>query len=216
MALKSEYKYIAIIDIGINNLRSVIGALNYLGFKTLITKDKNEIMNSVALILPGVGSFPSGMKNLKKNGLDLTVKNFFKQGKPILAICLGYQMIFSSSKEFGHTKGLNIIEGKVKSLKSLKTSSISPNLGWNKLNYKRSSKNYLFKNIKNNPAFYFIHSYYAELKNKKYITSTVNFGGKKITTSVQYKNLYGVQFHPEKSSNDGMKIIKNFLDQIRL
>jgi len=216
MELKSDYKYIAIIDIGINNLRSVIGALNYLGFKTLITRDKTKIMNSVALILPGVGSFPSGMKNLKKNGLDLTVKNYFKLGKPILAICLGYQMIFSSSKEFGYTKGLNIIEGKVKSLKSLKTSSISPNLGWNNLNYKRSSKNYLFKNFKNNPAFYFIHSYYAELKNKKYITSTVNFGGKKITSSVQYKNLYGVQFHPEKSSNDGMKIIKNFLDQIRL
>ena len=104
-------KYISIIDIGVNNLRSVVGALNHLGFKTLITKDKDEIMNSIALILPGVGSFPSGMKSLKKNGLDLTIKNFFKQGKPILAICLGFQMLFSSSQEFGNTKGLNILDG---------------------------------------------------------------------------------------------------------
>lgn len=207
-------KYISIIDVGINNLRSVVGALNHLGFKTLITKDKDEIMNSTALILPGVGSFPSGMKNLKKNGLDLTVKNFFKQGKPMLAICLGFQMLFSSSEEFGNTKGLNILDGKVKSLKSLKTKEICPNLGWNQLNYKKNNTNNLFNQFDAKMAVYFIHSYYAEIKDKRYITSTINFGKKKITTSIQFKNLYGVQFHPEKSGKDGIKIIKNFLNQI--
>jgi len=208
-------KYISIIDIGVSNLRSVVGALNHLGYKTLITRDKDEIMNSAALILPGVGSFPSGMKSLKKNGLDLIIKNFFKQGKPILAICLGFQMLFSSSKEFGNTKGLNILDGKVKSLKSLKTKKICPNLGWKQLNYKKNHTNNLFNQFDTEIAVYFIHSYYAEIKNKRCITSTINFGKKKIIASIQFKNLYGVQFHPEKSGNDGIKIIKSFLNQIK-
>jgi glutamine amidotransferase len=207
--------YISIIDIGVNNLRSVVGVFNHLNFKTIITKDTNKIMNSAALILPGVGSFPSGMKNLKKNGLDLIIKKFFKQGKPILAICLGFQMLFSSSEEFGDTKGLNILGGKVKSLKSLKTSKISPNLGWAKLNYKKNKNNHLFNQFDDKLPVYFIHSYYAEVKNKKFITSNISLGGVKVTTSIQYKNLYGVQFHPEKSGKDGIKIIKNFLRQIK-
>lgn len=208
-------KQISIIDIGVNNLRSVVGVFSHLGYETIITKDKDEIMNSAALILPGVGSFPSGMKNLKKNGLDLTIKNFFKKGKPILAICLGFQMLFSSSEEFGSNKGLNILDGKVKSLKNLKTNKISPNLGWSQLIFKNSNSNHLFKHLNKNLAVYFIHSYYAEIKNKRYVTSTINFGKKKIPTSIQYKNLYGVQFHPEKSSKDGIMIIKNFINQIK-
>ena len=123
-------------------------------------------------------------------------------------------MLFSSSDEFGNNKGLNILDGKVKSLKSLKTNKISPNLGWSKLIYKKSDSNHLFKHLNKNLAVYFIHSYYVEIKNKRYATSTINFG-KKITTSIQYKNLYGVQFHPEKSSKDGIKIIKNFINQIK-
>ena len=171
-------KQISIIDIGVNNLRSVVGVFSHLGYETIITKDKDKIMNSAALILPGVGSFPSGMKNLKKNSLDLTIKNFFKKGKPILAICLGFQMLFSSSDEFGNNKGLNILDGKVKSLKSLKTNKISPNLGWSKLIYKKSDSNHLFKHLNKNLAVYFIHSYYVEIKNKRYATSTINFGKK--------------------------------------
>ena len=191
-------KYISIIDMGINNIRSVVGILNYFGFKTIITKNENKIMDSSALILPGVGSFPEGIKNLKKNNTDKIIKNFFSQGKPILAICLGFQMIFSSSEEFGNTKGLNILNGRVRSLKSLKMKKIIPNLGWNLVTHKINRNNHLFKKINSDLSLYFIHSYYAEPKNKKFVTSSINFGGKKITTSVQFKNLYGVQFHPEK------------------
>ena len=209
-------KYISIINMGINNLKSVVGALNHSGFEAVITKDEKKIMNSSALILPGVGSFPVGMKNLKKNKLDLIIKSFFNKGKPILAVCLGFQMLFSSSQEFGKTKGLNIMNGKVKSLKSLKTNKIVPNLGWKSLNYKRNDKNYLFKKLDIKPSVYFIHSYYVEITDKKYITSTINFGDKQITTSIQYKNLYGVQFHPEKSGKNGIKIIKNFLNNIKV
>lgn len=209
-------KHISIIDMGINNIQSVIGAVNYLGYKTIITKDKNEIMNSTALILPGVGSFPEGMKNLYKYKLNLIIKNFFKQGKPILAICLGFQLLFSLGEEFGVTKGLNIIDGEVKSLTNLKVKETIPNLGWKILNYKKKKSNYLFRDINYKASVYFIHSYYVHLqpKNRKYITSSINFGGKEIPTSIQYRNLYGVQFHPEKSGKEGLKIIKNFLDQI--
>ena len=204
-------KYISIIDTGINNLRSIVGAINHLGFKTIITNDKSKIMKSSGLILPGVGSFPAGMKKLKKEGLIVTIKKFHKENRPILAICLGFQMLFSSSVEFKYTKGLNLISGKVKSLKSLKTKKIVPNLGWNTLNIKKHKNNNLFKKINSKPSTYFIHSYYAEIENRKQETSNINFGGKKITTSIQLKNLYGVQFHPEKSGYTGLKIIQNFL-----
>ena len=133
-------KYISIIDNGINNLKSIVGAVNHFGFKTKITNDKGVIMNSSGLILPGVGSFPAGMKKLRNSGLDETIKNFFKKDKPILAICLGFQMLFSSSNEFKNTKGLNILSGKVKSLKDLKTKKIVPNLGWNILDFKKKKE----------------------------------------------------------------------------
>ena len=208
-------KYISIIDSGINNLKSIVGAVNHLGFKTKITNDKDIIMNSSGLILPGVGSFPAGMKKLKSLGLDKTIKNFFKKGRPILAICLGFQMLFSSSNEFKNTKGLNILSGKVKSLKDLKTKKIVPNLGWNILDFKKKTNNDLFKKISIKPSIYFIHSYYVDTKDKNCVTSTINFGGKKVTTSIQYKNLDGVLFHPEKSGLNGLKIIQNFLNKIK-
>ncbi len=143
-------KYISIIDNGINNLKSIVGAVNHFGFKTKITNDKDVIMNSSGLILPGVGSFPAGMKKLRNSGLDETIKNFFKKDKPILAICLGFQMLFSSSNEFKNTKGLNILHGKVKSLKDLKTKKIVPNLGWNILDFKKKGITiYLKKSVLN-------------------------------------------------------------------
>jgi glutamine amidotransferase len=206
--------YIAIIDIGINNVRSILGAVKYLGFKVIISNKENIIMNSSGLIIPGVGSFPAGMKKLKTKGLDKVIKKYHKMQKPILAICLGFQMLFTSSEEFKNTKGLNILTGKIKSLKKLKTNNTVPNLGWKKLEYKKKKSNYLFKGLKNKPSVYFIHSYYAEVKDKELVTSTINFGKKKVTSSIQHKNIFGVQFHPEKSSKDGINIVKNFLDRI--
>lgn len=208
-------KYISVINMETNNIRSVVGALNHFGFNPIITKNEKKIMNSSALVLPGVGSFPVGMKNLKRNNLDLIIRNFFNQEKPILAICLGFQMLFSNAEEFGSTNGLNILNGKVKSLRSLKTNEIIPNLGWKSLNFKKNINNHLFKKLDSKPSVYFIHSYYADVEDKKYITSSINFGGKEIATSIQYKNLYGVQFHPEKSGQNGIKIIENFLNRIK-
>ena len=205
--------YVAVLDIGINNLKSIIGAVNYFGHKTIVTNKKDKIMNSSALILPGVGSYPAGMEKLKKTGLDVVIKKYFKQGKPILAICLGFQMIFKSSEEFKYTKGLGLLSGRVKSLKILKTKKMIPNLGWRKINFKKNKKNFLFKGVKSNSTLYFIHSYFVETTQREYITSTIDFE-KKIVSSIQYKNLYGVQFHPEKSGHSGLQIIKNFLNTV--
>jgi glutamine amidotransferase len=204
--------YIAVINLGINNLRSIVGAVNHLGYKTVVTNDKKKIMDSSALILPGVGSFPAGMNKIKKNNLSNIIKTYFEKKKPILAVCLGFQMLFNSSSEFKFTKGLNFLNGKVKSLRSLKTKRAVPNLGWYNINIQKKKGNCLFKNININKPVYFIHSYYAEVQQKKYISSYINFSGKKIATSIQFKNLYGVQFHPEKSGEIGLQIIKNFLE----
>ena len=207
-------KYISIIDMEINNLKSIVGAINHFGFKTIITNNQKTILNGSAIILPGVGSFPAGMKKLKKKKLDFVIKKFYKAKKPILAICLGFQLLFTSSTEFKNTKGLNILKGKVQSLKNLKTEQIVPNVGWNVLNYKKNKKNILFKNFKTRPALYFVHSFFVNPESKQIETSTINFGKKKLVSSIQFQNLFGVQFHPEKSGKSGLNIIKNFLEQI--
>ena len=208
-------KYIAVIDMEISNLKSIIAAIKYFGFKAIITKNENMILNSSALILPGVGSFPAGMKKLKKNRLDLTIKKFIKTKKPVLAICLGYQLLFSSSNEFKYTKGLDILKGKVLSLKNLKTNRFIPNIGWNFIKFKKNKNNILFNKLNSKTVVYFVHSFFVKNKNKNLETSEIDFGGKKIVTSIQDKNIFGVQFHPEKSGKDGLKIIKNFLNKIK-
>ncbi|WP_435116863.1 imidazole glycerol phosphate synthase subunit HisH [Candidatus Pelagibacter bacterium nBUS_49] len=206
--------YIAVIDMGINNLKSIIGAINNFGYKAIVTNDEEKIMNAAALILPGVGSFPSGMKKLKKDKMDIIITNFFKKKKPILAICLGFQMLFTLSNEFKTTKGLNLLNGKVKSLKKLNKKKIVPNLGWRNIKIKKNKFNSLFEKVNDKISVYFIHSFYVESDNTKYVTSYTHFAEKKIVSSIQYKSLYGVQFHPEKSGYEGLKIIKNFLMRI--
>lgn len=208
-------KYIAVIDMEISNIKSIVAAIRYFGFDTIITKNENMILNSSALILPGVGSFPAGMKILKKNKLDLTIKKFIKTKKPVLAICLGYQLLFSSSMEFKYTKGLDILKGKVLSLKSLKTKRFTPNIGWNLIGVKKDKNNTLFSKLNSKIAVYFVHSFFVKTEKKNLETSTIDFGEKKIVSSIQDKNLFGVQFHPEKSGKDGLKIIKNFLNKIK-
>ena len=208
-------KYIAVIDMEISNIKSIVAAIRYFGFDTIITKNENMILNSSALILPGVGSFPAGMKILKKNKLDLTIKKFIKTKKPVLAICLGYQLLFSSSMEFKYTKGLDVLKGKVLSLKSLKTKRFTPNIGWNLIGVKKDKNNTLFSKLNSKIAVYFVHSFFVKIEKKNLETSTIDFGEKKIVSSIQDKNLFGVQFHPEKSGKDGLKIIKNFLNKIK-
>ncbi len=193
---------ISIIDIGLNNLNSVTSACNKVGLSVNIVSDYKSLIESNAILLPGVGAFNHAMKNLKKNNLDEGIKEFFKKGKPIFGICLGMQILFSKSYENGINRGLGIIKGEVK--KFDKKFEIIPNIGWNKINLKNKNKGCL-KNS-NEKFFYFVHSFFCSPNEKKIISSNSTFGKFKFCSSILQDNIEAFQFHPEKSGKNGLKI----------
>ena len=199
---------VVIIDNHQGNIGSVINALIKLNQKFEVSNNKNIIKSSDAIIFPGVGAFPQAMINLKKNGLIDTLKEqLMHKKKPYLGICLGMQILAELSEEQTLTKGLSFIKGNVKILNKKKFLTL-PNVGWRKINFQNNSS--LFKNISQGSFFYFDHSYSLTQVNKKFILATTNIG-KKIISIVKKKNLVGVQFHPEKSQINGLRLIKNFL-----
>ena len=203
-------KKICIIDYGLGNLASIFNAVKMIYSEVKISNHLKDLNNSSHLILPGVGSFKSGMHGLKKNNLiELLNEQILVKKKNFLGICLGMQLIFSESQEDGLFKGLNWIKGKVVKIPK-KTDNIKvPHMGWNDINLSKKSK--LFKNINNNSTFYFVHSYKVVPENEKFITSICNYGSN-IVASVEVENIFATQFHPEKSHEPGTKILKNFIN----
>ena len=200
---------IAIIDYGMGNLMSVQNAFTAVGYKTVITDDLNQIKKASALVLPGVGAFRDAIKSLKDKKIDEELIEATRRGKPFLGICLGMQLLQTFSEEGGFFEGINIISGKVKKLPS---SVKCPHLGWNKIKFTHNSYhniNPIFKGVLDGSYFYFVHSYYCEVDNRKIIYSTTDYG-LVFASSIWKDNLFGVQFHPEKSSTLGLKILKNF------
>tara|TARA_B100000579_G_scaffold334736_1_gene285339 strand:- start:188 stop:832 length:645 start_codon:yes stop_codon:yes gene_type:complete len=199
---------IIIIDNGLGNITSVANAIKKLNYNFEVTNSKSKIKSSNVYILPGVGAFPKAMMNLKKNGLiDILKEQLIHKKKPYLGICLGMQLLSELSEEQGLTKGLNFVKGKVKKLK--KTGSLNiPNVGWRKV--KLEKKNFLFNKISQGSFFYFDHSYSLVNTDKKFILSTTNYGNK-VVSCIKKNNLIGVQFHPEKSQINGLRLLKNFL-----
>lgn len=195
---------IAIIDYGIGNVASVKNALDALGVANQLTNNVSLIKKADALILPGVGAAQTGMKNLKKRKLDDIIRREIQKGKPFLGICLGMQLLFTESEE-GNTKCLGIIDGKVK---KFKTELKIPQIGWNQVKQKTNT---LFKDIPNNSYFYFVHSYYCEPKDKKYSVATTKYG-ESFCSVIQKNNIIATQFHPEKSSDVGLQLLKNFAE----
>ena len=202
----SEYKKIKvnIVNLGFNNTFSIFQAFKSLGCKTqLIDKiDKNK---TDLLVLPGVGSYAKGMKTLREKNFDRYIQDYSSNKNKILGVCLGMQLFFSESCEFGKTNGLNLISGKVKKIPN-KANKV-PHIGWNTV--KTNKNNNFFK--KNDKHFYFVHSYYCEPKNKKLILSETNLEKLNFCSSVIKDNLIGVQFHPEKSSIEGKNLLINIL-----
>ena len=204
-------KKISIIDYDIGNILNVKRSIEMLGFETLVTNEKNKILNSDKIILPGVGAFKNGMNLLKKYNLIEILREAAGKKKSILGICLGMQLFFDESFEFGQTKGLGLIKGKVEKIiiddndKSSKITSI----GWYELIIKKKDK--ILSGIKNKDSTYFVHSYMASPENKSVITSVYKFGNKEIVASVNLENIYGCQFHPEKSGKIGLEILNNFI-----
>ncbi|HIE44249.1 MAG TPA: imidazole glycerol phosphate synthase subunit HisH [Candidatus Omnitrophica bacterium] len=201
---------IVVIDYGLGNLRSVAKALEICGAQVRITGEPLAIKNADALVLPGVGAFDRGMENLHKRGIVSVLLKAIKEGKPLLGICLGLQLLFTRSEEGGVYEGLDVVKGEVKKFR--KVAKI-PHMGWNNVKFKRQKakgKIDIFDGIPDNSYFYFVHSYYANPEEKDIIATTTIYGGE-FTSAIARNNLWGVQFHPEKSGDLGLRILKNFI-----
>jgi len=197
---------IAIIDYDAGNIGSVIRALDYLSEEWVLTRDKDEILKADKAILPGVGSFKDALDNIRKYDLEGVIKEFIASKKPFLGICLGLQLLFEESEESPNVKGLSVLPGVCKKIPSSQDIKV-PHVGWNSLKLEKESK--LFKDIPDNSYVYFVHSYYLEAGNKEDVAASTEYGVK-IHAAVEHDNIFACQFHPEKSSDVGLKIIKNF------
>ena len=206
-------KNVIIIDYQLGNLYSVKQACDTVGINAKISCEKDDILNADALILPGVGAFIEAMNNLKKLNLDLAIIQKVKSGVPIFGICLGLQLLFTESEEFGAGKGLDLISGVIKRFPELyQNRKIRvPQIAWNTIyNHDQDWGKTALKEIRNNEFMYFIHSYYVEPQDKKNILTQTNYDGVEFCSSVNYQNIFATQFHPEKSSDKGISIYKNW------
>lgn len=201
---------IAIIDYGVGNLFSLESSFAYIGERAKLTSDVKEIKNADRIILPGVGAFEDAAKKLNDSGLASLVKEEAASGKPLLGICLGMQMLFEKSYEYGEHSGLGLIKGSVKPMKEYIADGLKiPQIGWNSLRF-HGEKSKLFKYINEGDFVYFVHSYHGMDCEESLIAST-DYGGR-ITAAVASENVYGTQFHPEKSGEVGLSILKGFCE----
>lgn len=213
-------KKVAIIDYQMSNLYSVSHACDYVGLNASITSDKNKLMEADIAILPGMGAFGDAMKNLKKLELIDAIKSFVKTGRPFFGVCLGLQLIFSESEEFGHHQGLDLVKGKVVSFNTLKQKDQIlkvPQIGWNKIyhpEYKKIWKKIPFKGLSNNEFMYFVHSYVVVPEDLRLSTSLTNYEGIEYCSSIKSGNIFATQFHPEKSGPKGLMIYKNLASNL--
>lgn len=206
---------ITIIDYGMGNLKSVYNALRYLNIDCEITNNREKIEKAGKIILPGVGAFKDAIENLEVRGLDKLIVKKAEEGIPILGICLGMQLLFDKSYEGGEFEGLSLIEGEIKKLDNniLEKEKVKiPHIGWNNLRIKKVSP--ILKGINENEFVYFVHSYYGVVKNEEDLISETIYGTNKIAAVVGNNNVFGTQFHPEKSGEVGLKILKNFGEMI--
>lgn len=197
---------IAIIDYDAGNLKSVENALTYLGNDVVFSREEREILNADKVILPGVGSFGDAMGKIREFGLDQTIYKVIEKGIPFLGICLGLQLLFESSTESPSIKGLGILKGEILKIPEKEGLKI-PHVGWNSLEFPREGK--LFKGITCGSYVYFVHSYYLKSKKEEIVTATTNYSTK-IHVSIEKDNIFGCQFHPEKSNEIGLKMLQNF------
>ena len=206
---------IAIIDYQMSNLFSVKNALEYLGIDSEITSDVTKIMAAKGAILPGVGAFAEAMKHLKTLDLIQPIKDFINSGKPFMGICLGFHLLFTESEEFGVTRGMDILQGKVESFSKHVKSKKIPHIGWNRILtnndvLKEDSFINPLKDINSDEYMYFVHSFYVDPDNKDIITTETEYDSFTFCSSVLKGNVFASQFHPEKSGTSGLNILKNY------
>ena len=209
-------KKVVIIDYSLGNTFSVQQALAYFDIEAELTDDKQKVENAEAIILPGVGAFGEAMKNLQSKELINPIKSFVEKGKPFLGICLGMQLLFDKSEEFGSTEGLGIISGTIKKFNFENKKVHVPQMGWNNIQEPVSGKwkNTALSGIKNNEFMYFVHSFYAAPDKHENILCETEYAGLKYCSAVIHKNVFATQFHPEKSASEGLKIYKSWIEKI--
>ena len=200
---------IAIIDYGVGNLFSLAASFRKIGAETLVTSDREVIARADRVILPGVGAIGDAARKLRESGLDKVVIDEAEKGKPLMGICLGMQLLFEYGKEFGHHEGLGLLKGSVVPMKGVIPADYKiPHIGWNRLSIKRDIP--LFRYIKDGDHVYFVHSFYADGCNDS-LAATTEYGAE-LTAAVAKDNVMGCQFHPEKSGEVGLNILRGFLD----
>lgn len=201
---------IAIIDYGVGNLFSLKSSFAHIGEKAVVTSDRHVLTEASGIILPGVGAFADAIKKLNGSGMGEALKEELKKGKPAMGICLGMQLLFDESLEYGRFEGLSLIPGTVRSISDVTGDRVKiPHMGWNSLEIKKESP--ILKYTKQGDCVYFVHSYFADGCDG-FVTAAAEYGGAQITASVQRDNLFGCQFHPEKSGETGLKILKAFCE----
>lgn len=198
---------IAVIDYDAGNLKSVEKAFGALGFETIVTREKKELMDAEKVVLPGVGSFGDAMANLKKYEIDKVIKEIVAEKKPFLGICLGLQLLFEQSEESPGVEGLGILKGEIRHIPEKEGMKI-PHMGWNCLKFQNQGR--VFQGI-GQAYVYFVHSYYLRAEEES-IVKAVTYYGTDIHAAVEEGNVFACQFHPEKSSHTGLQMLKNFAE----
>lgn len=199
---------IGIIDYDAGNIKSVEKALAYIGEETIVSRDPEVLLKADKAILPGVGSFGQAMGNLHRYNLVPVIKDMVKNNTPFLGICLGLQLLFESSEETPGVEGIGILKGKILRIPPAEGLKI-PHMGWNSIKIKKGAR--LFKDIPEDSYVYFVHSYYLKAGREEDVTATTEYSAL-IHASVEHDNVFACQFHPEKSSEIGLKILKNFVE----
>jgi glutamine amidotransferase len=211
--MDNNLKKVVIIDYQLGNLFSVKQACDTVGINALISSNSEDILNADALILPGVGAFIEAMNNLKKFGLDVAIQNKVTRGTPIFGICLGQQLLFTESEEFGAGKGLDLISGIIKRFpETIDERKVKvPHIAWNTI-FKLNQEwyNTALCDLNNNDFMYFIHSYYVKPSDDTCILTLTNYDGIQFCSSILKNNIFATQFHPEKSADKGISIYKNW------
>lgn len=200
---------IAVIDYGAGNLQSVVKAFHHIGCDTVVTKDERTLLECDGAILPGVGSFGDAMDCMDRSLMRGAVLQYVKTGKPLLGICLGLQLLFPGSGESPEAKGLSLLEGTISKIPNVDGTLKIPHIGWNSLEIKNHGG--IYKGITGEPYVYFVHSYYLHAKDRAIVSAQTQYATA-IDASVSYQNITATQFHPEKSGDAGLLMLKNFAD----
>jgi len=202
---------IAIIDYDMGNLRSVQKAFEKVGYPAVVSRDPKVIRDASHIVLPGVGAFPDAMRNLDQLNLINPIKKGIEQGKPFLGLCLGLQLLFAESEEFGVHRGLDVVKGRTVRFQisghGTQAKLPIPHMGWNTIEIKTPSP--IFKNVPNGSYFYFVHSYYVLPEDRRWISTTTEYGVE-FASSIWKENIFACQFHPEKSQEQGLQLLAKF------